>query len=129
MKYCFENMIGITKVHVDYFEEWPKDQKVLDRADTVVFIGDTFPPQRMPETATILTRLDSMMARGCGIACVHYATGLWGQDVHQNGSHPLLGWMGGYFANKTCPQHQGTARIFEAATITPAAIDHPICRG
>ena len=34
---------------------------------------------------------------------------------------PLEGWLGGYFAHKTCPHHQSLARIFPDATITPAA--------
>ena len=129
MKYCLENMANVNNVKADWYNEWPRDQKVLDAASSVVFIGDTFPPQRMPDTAVILAKIDSMMARGCGIACVHYATGLWGQDVEPDGKHPLLGWLGGYFANKTCPHHQGIARIYPAATITPASKDHPISRG
>ena len=129
MTHCLENMSNVAGVKADWYDEWPKDQKVLDAASSVVFIGDTFPPQRMPETALILAKLDAMMERGCGIACVHYATGLWGQDVEVDGKHPLLGWMGGYFANKTCPHHQGVAKIYSAATITPAASDHPIARG
>jgi type 1 glutamine amidotransferase len=108
---------------------WPEDEALLDAADTLVFTGDTFPPQRMQRTAQILAKIDSMMQRGCGIACFHYATGLWGEDVPENGDHPLLRWMGGYFANKTCPHHQGIARIFPSAIIKPAAGDHPICRG
>jgi hypothetical protein len=61
-----------------------------------------------------------MMARGCGIVCVHYATGLLGEDVSAEGDHPLLQWLGGYFANRSCPHHESFARIFPAATITPA---------
>ena len=129
MKYCLENMSNISNVQADWYDEWPKDQRVLDEASSVVFIGDTFPPQRMPETATILAKLDAMMERGCGIVCVHYATGLWGQDVEADGAHPLLHWLGGYFANKTCPHHQGEARIYSAATITADTSDHPISRG
>lgn len=31
-----------------------------------------------------------MMQRGCGIVCVHFATGLPGADVAPDGDHPLL---------------------------------------
>lgn len=129
MKYCLENMKNVPQVSAEMVYEWPKEQAKLDSFSTVCFIGDTFPPQRMPETATTLAQLDAMMARGCGIVCVHYATGLLGQDVGQEGQHPLLGWLGGYFANKTCPHHQGIAKIYPAATISPAAPTHPISRG
>lgn len=69
------------------------------------------------------------MQRGCGIACIHYATGLLGEDVASDGTHPLLGWLGGYFANRSCPHHESFAKIFESATITPALPEHPISRG
>lgn len=69
-----------------------------------------------------------MMARGCGIVCVHYATGLKAEDVAENGEHPLLHWLGGYFATK-CKHHQSIAKIYPAATITPAAPGHPVLRG
>jgi type 1 glutamine amidotransferase len=129
MGHCLENMSNVSDFAAEVVYRWPKDPSRLNSVSTIVFIGDTFPPQRMPETATILSQLDTLMARGCGIVCVHYATGLWGQDVGAGGEHPLLGWLGGYFANKTCPHHQGIAKIYPAATITPSAPGHPISRG
>ncbi len=50
-------------------------------------------------------------------------------DCPESGGHPLLGWLGGYFANRSCPHHQSIAKIFPAATITPAAPNHPVCQG
>jgi type 1 glutamine amidotransferase len=94
-----------------------------------VFIGDTFPAGRFEDSDVILKQIDQMMARGCGIVCVHYATGLLGQDVSEAGEHPLLHWLGGYFANRSCPHHESFARIFPESTIEPAAPQHPICRG
>lgn len=129
MQYCMENMTNVPGVTAEIVYDWPKEASKLNSVDTIVFIGDTFPPQRLPETESIMAQIDVMMARGCGIVCVHYATGLWGKDVSISGEHPLLGWLGGYFANKTCPHHQGTAQIYPAATITPAASEHPISRG
>lgn len=129
IQHCLANMANVSEVKADTVYGWPRDPALLDAASSVVFTGDTFPPQRLPETHQILARLDAMMQRGCGIVCVHYATGLWGQDVAPDGAHPLLGWLGGYFANKTCLHHQGIAAIYPAATITPSALDHPIARG
>jgi type 1 glutamine amidotransferase len=129
MQYCLQNMANVPDVTAEVVSEWPRDTSKLNSYSSIVFIGDTFPPQRLPETETILAQIDTMMARGCGIVCVHYATGLWGRDVTESGSHPLLGWLGGYFANKTCPHHQGVAEVYSAATITPAVSDHPILRG
>ncbi len=120
MKHCLESAPDVRGVVADVVYEWPKDEKVLDRAQTVVFIGDTFPPNRMPGSDAILAKLGAMMNRGCGIVCVHYATGLRAEDVKEDGEHPLLHWMGGYFATR-CPHHQSVARIYPAATIVPAS--------
>jgi hypothetical protein len=72
--------------------------------------------------------LKTMMDHGCGLVCVHYATGLAANHVQPDGAHPLLGWMGGYFATR-CPHHQSIARVYQAATIEPAASEHPVLRG
>lgn len=129
LKHCLETMANVPDVKVDLFYEWPKDAAVRAAASTVVFIGDTFPPNRLPNAAQNLAELGDMMARGCGIVCVHYATGLLGADVKPDGEHPLLHWMGGYFAHKSCQHHVSLAKIFPAATITPQAPQHPVWRG
>ncbi|TWT65000.1 ThuA domain-containing protein [Allorhodopirellula solitaria] len=129
MAYCLEHADNVSDIRTTVVEGWPDDEDLLKQTDVIVFSGDTFPPQRLPETDRILARIDRMMRRGCGIVCVHYATALLGKDVAPDGAHPLLGWMGGYFANKTCPHHPGIARVYQAATIEPAAPEHPISRG
>ena len=128
MKHCLETMTNVPGVKAEVVEGWP-DQTQRNAASTVVFIGDTFPAGRLPNPSQNLADLDAMMRRGCGIVCVHYATGLLGEDVAPDGDHPLLRWMGGYFAHQSCPQHKSIAKIYPAATITPAAPRHPIARG
>ena len=128
MKHCMETMANVPGVKADVVYEWPT-QALRDAASTVVFIGDTFPVGRLPNPQQNLADLGVMMQRGCGIVCVHYATGLLGEDVTPEGDHPLLGWLGGCFANRSCPHHESFARIFKAATIIPAAAQHPIARG
>jgi type 1 glutamine amidotransferase len=127
MKQCVEHMANVSNVKADVIYEWP-GQALRDAASTVVFIGDIFPPNRLPNPAKNLAELDAMMKRGCGIVCVHYATGLSAGDVAEDGEHPLLHWMGGYFATR-CKHHQSIARIYPAATITPSAPQHPVSRG
>ncbi len=128
MKHCLETASNVPGVTVDLVEGWPRDKAVLDAASTVVFIGDTFPPMRLPNSKQSLSELGAMMNRGCGIVCVHYATGLRKEDVADDGEHPLLHWMGGYFATK-CAHHQSIAKIYPAATIEPLATGHPVCNG
>ncbi|MDR3404270.1 MAG: ThuA domain-containing protein [Chthoniobacter sp.] len=127
MKSCVEHMTNVPGVQADVVTEWP-DKALRDAAATVVFIGDQFPANRLPNAPQNLADLDEMMKRGCGIVCVHYATGLAAGDVADDGEHPLLHWLGGYFATR-CKHHQSIAKIYPAATITPAAPQHPIARG
>ncbi|MCZ6672000.1 MAG: ThuA domain-containing protein, partial [Verrucomicrobia bacterium] len=100
----------------------------LDAYATVVFIGDNFPGERLPNSETAMEQLTTMMARGCGIVCVHYGVGLLDEDVERGGDHPLLHWMGGYFASR-CEHHRSTAKIYEAAIIEAADPEHPVSRG
>ena len=128
MQHCLNHATNPPGLKAQIVYEWPRDEALPDAADTVVFIGDTFPPGRFPGSDAILAKLGSMMNRGCGIVCVHYATGLRAEDVARDGEHPLLHWMGGYFATR-CPHHQSIARIYPAAEIVPAAPQHPVSRG
>ncbi|MEM9643548.1 MAG: hypothetical protein AAF989_01030 [Planctomycetota bacterium] len=113
----FNNLSGMTGV---LSIGWP-DESVRRDTDTIVFIGDMFPPMRLPQKGKILDELGSMMDSGCGIVCLHYANGLEARDVGPNGEHPLLGWLGGYFATR-CNHHRSVARIFKNATIEKAPI-------
>ena len=61
------------------------------------------------------------------MVCIHYATGLRKQHVAEDGDHPLLGWLGGYFSSG-CPHHKSVARVV-TATVEPDPGDHPILRG
>ena len=128
MQWALENMANVAGVKAEIFYEWPTDRIVLETANTVVFIGDTFPPQRMPDRAAHLRDVSEMMARGIGIVCVHYATGLRAEDVEADGAHPLLGWMGGYFATGT-PHHKSVAKVFQQVKVSPATAGHPVARG
>jgi type 1 glutamine amidotransferase len=128
MGHCVDHAENVAGIRATVVTGWPNDDALLERTDSVVFIGDTFPPQRLPKTERILKELGRMMDRGCGIVCVHYATGLRNHDVGPGGEHPLLEWMGGYFATG-CDHHRSVARIYRAAKIEPAAPDHPVSRG
>ncbi len=128
MKWAIEHMSNLSGVTAEVHEGWPADKGTLESARTIVFIGDIFPPQKMAGKDAVLKEVGALMERGVGIVCVHYATGLRAEDVAPDGAHPLLGWLGGYFATRT-PHHQSVAKVFESATITPAAPGHPVSRG
>lgn len=128
LKYCLEHMTSLPDVQADLVYAWPVEQALRDAASTVILLGDTFPAMRLPDAQRNLAQLAEMMSRGCGIVCVHYSTGLRAEDVGEDGEHPLLHWTGGYFATR-CKHHQSVAKVFPAATISPAAPSHPISRG
>ena len=128
MQWALENMANVPDVKADVLYEWPSDRRVFQDARGIVFIGDIFPPQRMPDRAAALNDVGELMKAGVGIACVHYATGLRAEDVEPNGAHPLLGWLGGYFATRT-PHHQSVAKVFQSVTVSPAETRHPVLRG
>jgi type 1 glutamine amidotransferase len=129
LKRCLETMSNVQRVKASVVHEWPSAPELRASVRSLVFLGDFFPPGRMKDSKQILDDIQRMADRGCGIACLHYATGLGGQDVAPDGDHPLLRWIGGYFANRSCPHHESFAKIFERATIEKSAPDHPICRG
>lgn len=126
LKHCVESMTNVPDVKAAVVEGWP-DKMSRDAASTIVFIGDLFPPNRLPDAKRNLADLDAMMRRGCGIVCIHYANGLSAADVADDGEHPLLHWAGGYYATR-CNHHKSVAKVFPAAIITPAT-GHPITRG
>jgi hypothetical protein len=129
LKHCLEAIEQPAKLKAEIVTSWPTDaEKAFADVAAVVFIGDLFPPEVMPNRDTIMKDLTTMTKASCGIVCIHYATGLEAKHVSPEGAHPLLEWTGGYFATR-CKHHQSVARVFKEATIEPAKLDHPVLRG
>ena len=93
MQHCLQNMTNLRGVQAAVAYEWPA-KELRDAAASIVFIGDQFPPNRFPNAKRNLAEVAEMTKRGCGIVCVHYATGLTAGDVAEDGEHPLLHWGG-----------------------------------
>ncbi len=123
--------LAALNINAEVRTDWPTSG--TEKYAAIVFIGDLFPPEVMPQRDLIMRDLAAMTKRGCGIVAVHYATGLEAKHVAEDGEHPLLHWTGGYFATR-CKHHQSVARVFKEATIEPAAAKsseerHPLARG
>lgn len=127
LKYALEKSDNLTGLTAEVVTEWP-EAKTLADVKCVAFIGDMFPPAVMKDGAQAMKDLTAMAAKGCGIVCLHYATGLEAKHVAADGEHPLLHWMGGYFATR-CDHHKSVARVFQEATIEPGKDEHPVLRG
>lgn len=136
IQYCMQRAQALPPITVQVVDQWPKDKRLLNDVSTIVFSGDRFPLAEMENTKTNMSELAKMMDEGCGIVCFHYATGLTAGQMPDDGSHPLLQWMGGYFATR-CVHHQSIARIFNSARIELASSNessesddmHPVLRG
>ncbi|QDT37236.1 hypothetical protein [Stratiformator vulcanicus] len=125
------NRLGLDGLSAEVSVGWPEDRSSIENAATLVFIGDKFPAEAVKNRQQAMADVVGAMSRDCGIVCIHYATGLEEQHVapyHAKGEqHPLLTWMGGYFATR-CKHHKSIARLMKA-TIEPTAVEHPILRG
>lgn len=126
--HCLGHAAGGPGIRAEVVSGWPAGPDATRDAAAVVFIGDRFPPEELPGRDRVMKALAGMMDRGCGIVCLHFATGLNGKQVAADGDHPLLRWLGGYYASG-CPHHRSVARVFPEAKVEPAAGDHPVLRG
>ncbi len=129
LKHLLESSKSGPKIKASVYEEWPKNESDLNNAATLVFLGDLFPPSQFPQKDNNMEVLGRLMDKGVGIVCIHYATGIHPNDLPREGEHPLIKWMGGYFANPGTPGHSSISRIFPEAKITPTNTTHPINRG
>ena len=125
--HCLEQADNLDGINAEVIYEWPEDASIFKDVNTIVFTGDRFPPEEMDDSEGVMADVTKLMEAGCGIVCVHYATGLGANHVAEDGAHPLLGWMGGYFATR-CPHHQSIARVW-TAHIEPGDVEHPVLNG
>ena len=129
LKHCIDNAKNIGSIKTAFFTPWPEDSSELDGAAAIVFLGDTFPPASLAkEKPDIEAKLKTLIEeQSCGIVCIHYANGLRESHLPAEGEHPLLAWLGGYFAHD-CTHHQSLYGTFHVE-FAPTGDNHPIHRG
>lgn len=118
--------LGQAGLRAEVITEWPQERPA--GISSVVMIGDLFPGEILKGRDRVMADLAALMDRGTGLVCIHYATGLEARHVSKTGEHPLLKWIGGYFATR-CDHHQSVAKVFAKATVEPTKGDHPCHRG
>lgn len=109
------NNSGLNIEATVYNGGWPKDESVLDHADSIVIYSDGGGGHPFNSH---LDRLEQLQRRGIGMACIHY-----GVEVPKGPSgEAFKRWTGAYFETdwSVNPHWTGTFDSFP---------DHPISRG
>ncbi len=122
---------GRTDIRTEfYFDGWPEDPRVLDRADTIVTFsdgqdGDRYSPVPWM-TDDRMRIIEKQIKRGCGFMTVHFST----FAPRQYGPR-MLEWTGGYFEwQAEDGSRKWTSDIKKLDTdVTIASPRHPVARG
>ncbi|MEP6662205.1 MAG: ThuA domain-containing protein [Verrucomicrobiota bacterium] len=112
---CLDQVPGIkTKVQLN---GWPTNENFFDGADAVVLYMDGGPNHPALQDDH-LKKLDALMKRGVGLACLHYAV----EPTMEKGEKEFLDWIGGAFEINWSVNPHWTADF-------KSLPKHPITRG
>jgi type 1 glutamine amidotransferase len=131
LKRCLDSSPNLDGLHTDVvLGGWPRDDRLLDRADTIVLISsgaDRNPQDHPLLVGKRLAGLERQMKRGCGLVTIHWTTFVPNGKVGEQ----MLDWVGGYFDYQSgpLPQHWYSAIKDTTTTVKPGSAAHPVCRG
>jgi|GEM_PF-634177 len=98
---------------------WPADPSVLDDANTIVVYSDGWGRHAlMDKEKKRVEKIRKLMARGCGLVCIHYAV-----CPPLGNDSDFLKWIGGYYEKNYSQNPHNNVEV------TPGAPKHPLCRG
>lgn len=112
---CLRNVPGVTSVV--YSNGWPQDAKVFENAAAIVIYSDGGEGHPALQDDH-LKQLEPLMAKGVGLACIHYAT----EPTIEKGEKEFLQWIGGAFEINWSVNPTWTAHFEELP-------NHPVTRG
>jgi type 1 glutamine amidotransferase len=90
LKSCLDKVPGFSSVV--YSNGWPSDPAAFDGVSSVVLYMDGGPGHPALQDDR-LRELDSLMKKGVGLVCLHYAT----EPSIEKGEKEFLNWIGGAF--------------------------------
>jgi len=90
LKACLDKVPGY--ISVVYSNGWPSDSAAFDGASTIVLYMDGGPGHPALQDDR-LQKLDALMKKRVGLACIHYAT----EPTKEKGEKEFLDWIGGVF--------------------------------
>jgi type 1 glutamine amidotransferase len=115
LKKCLDAVPGV--VAAAYLNGWPKDPTAFDNGDAILLYMDGGGGHPLVQ-GDRLNQIGSLMKRGVGLACAHYAV----EVPRENGGPELLQWIGGYYERPFSINPHWTAEFKKLP-------DHPIARG
>jgi type 1 glutamine amidotransferase len=90
LKKCLDEIPGV-KAEVQ-LNGWPENEKIFNGADAIVLYMDGGANHPALQNDR-LQKLDALMKRGVGLACLHYAV----EPTIEKGEKEFLDWIGGAF--------------------------------
>jgi type 1 glutamine amidotransferase len=115
LKSCLEKVPGVTSMV--YSNGWPQDGAAFDGADSIVLYMDGGAGHAALQDGR-LEALGTLMKKGVGLACIHYAT----EPTIEKGQKEFLDWIGGAFEINWSVNPHWVANFKELPS-------HPITRG
>jgi len=114
---CLQQTVGVETV---VSNEWPKDEKVAERADALVLY--TNPGAERTLQGSGAKAFEAMMKRGAGLVAIHWATGINKRNFPRFGDK-WIGYLGGAWISLSASVTFGESPLMQ---VDPK---HPICRG
>jgi len=90
LKSCLDKVPGVTSIV--YSNGWPSDESAFEGTDTIVLYMDGGAGHEALKDGR-LEKLDGLMKKGVGLACIHYAT----EPTIEKGEKEFIDWVGGCF--------------------------------
>jgi type 1 glutamine amidotransferase len=131
LKVLFEQSNIRQQVRVEtHFDGWPKDERTLADADTVVVLsdgrdGDKFEEAPHFSSEARTAAIERQITRGCGFVTFHFST--FASEANHS---QILHWSGGYFQWETEGQRKwySAIKVLDADLVLPTE-SHPAVRG
>ena len=113
-----------------HLDGWPKDDRTLEDADTVMIIsdgrdGDLYEEAPHLASPERVATMDRLTRRGCGLITFHFST-----FAPEKYRQEMLRWTGGYFQWETDGRKKWYSAITTAdAEVTLPSPQHPVASG
>ena len=130
LKWLLDTSPDLRNVRTEaHFHGWPRDERTLDDADTIVLITDGSDRKEDDHPLYVGDRMKTLakqMRRGCGLIQFHWSTFAPSRFHDQ-----ITEWIGGYFDYEkgNTPNHWYSAIQTYTAPVTLPTPEHPISRG